>query len=137
MGGTTSASGDCTLESGGDIGSSGRSSRNFDIVRLGILDVDFTGVYPIRGPWPFCIESRDVLENDGGVATRLGLLLLLKKDAQADGVRVAVSETCFPSSGFARAAGATVATGATGATGVGGAADAAVGAVFDLANSII
>ncbi len=31
-------SGDCTLESGGDMGSSGRSSRNFDCVRTGVPD---------------------------------------------------------------------------------------------------
>lgn len=32
------ASGDCTRESGGDMGSSGRSSRNFDCVRTGVPD---------------------------------------------------------------------------------------------------
>jgi len=33
---SVTASGDCTLESGGDMGSSGKSSRNFDCVRTGV-----------------------------------------------------------------------------------------------------
>jgi hypothetical protein len=32
------ASGDCTRESGGEMGNSGRSSLNLDMVRLGTLD---------------------------------------------------------------------------------------------------
>jgi hypothetical protein len=44
IGGTATASGDWTRESGGEIGSSGKSSRNFDIVRLGTFEVDLIGV---------------------------------------------------------------------------------------------
>ena len=91
-----STSGDCILESGGDIGSSGRSSRNLDIVRLGRLDGILTGVYPVCGAaWLVCIESREVLEKDGagmGSGAGLGFGLLLKNDVQDCGGRVLVSE---------------------------------------------
>ena len=52
------------------------------MVRLGKLDVDLTGVYPIVGPSPFCIESRDVLENDDGVEPLFALFPLWKNDLQ-------------------------------------------------------
>ena len=82
IGGTTSASGDCTLDCGGEIGSSGKSSLNFDIVLFGILEVDRIGVYPTTGPCPFCIESRDKFEKDDGGCVFLAFDILLKYEVQ-------------------------------------------------------
>jgi len=70
------------------------------MVLLGKLDVDLIGVYPIVGPWPFCIESRDVLEKDEGVEPRFTFVLLLKNDVQDCVARVLLSETCLTTSGF-------------------------------------
>lgn len=95
--GGISASGDCTLESGGEIGNSGRSSRNFDIVRLGTLDDDRIGVYPICGPCPpLCIESRDALENDEGAESCFCFFAprILKNDVQDWGAFGGVVGVC-------------------------------------------
>ena len=84
-------SGDCTLESGGDIGSSGKSSLNLDIVRCGVApESERRNVLPggtIGGGCFRAKDSRDVFENSEGVArprsVRLGLRPpLLKKLVQ-------------------------------------------------------
>ena len=71
------------------------------MVLLGKLDVDLIGVYPIVGPWPFCIESRDVLENDCGGEPRLFFERSLKNDAQDDWALGGVSGRFEIGSGFA------------------------------------
>lgn len=78
MGGGSSASGDCILDAGGESGSSGKSSRKRDMVRFGTPALTRrTGILPGAGSGAGTgaggggaggIESRDVLENDGGPA---------------------------------------------------------------------
>ena len=60
------ASGDCILESGGDIGSSGRSSLNFDRVRAGVPEVRRTCGWATKWAGGICrdIDSREVFEKD-------------------------------------------------------------------------
>lgn len=60
------ASGDCILESGGDSGSSGRSSLNFDIVRAGVPEDCRTRGGATRCAGGGCrdIDSREVFENE-------------------------------------------------------------------------
>lgn len=65
-------SGECTRESGGERGNSGRSSLNLDIVRLGTLEGLRIWIGGVAGAVPTrCggrgwrdMDSRDVLEND-------------------------------------------------------------------------
>lgn len=84
-GGNVSASGDWIRDAGGEIGSSGRSSRNRDIVRFGTLELTRRGGRRLGGGVGACIvcmESREVLENeDGSPELRLFLLPHLKNEA--------------------------------------------------------
>ena len=65
-------SGDCTRESGGDRGNSGRSSLNLDIVRRGTLEGLLISIGCVEGPVPTRwagrgwrdMDSRDVLEKE-------------------------------------------------------------------------
>jgi hypothetical protein len=65
-------SGECTRESGGEIGNSGRSSLNFDIVRRGTLDGlrIWIGAVAVAVPTKWAgrgwrdMDSREVLENE-------------------------------------------------------------------------
>lgn len=97
--GKGSASGDWIRESGGDIGSSGRSSRNRDIVRFGTPAASFRGTKLVGGSctWAVCIESLDVLEKDDGPSElRLFLRPHLKMDVQESGPReLLVSDPFF------------------------------------------
>lgn len=88
--GMGSASGDWIRESGGEIGSSGRSSRNRDIVRFGTPGANFRGTKLVGGGCncAVCIESLEVLENDEGPSElRLFLRPHLKMDVQESGPR--------------------------------------------------
>jgi hypothetical protein len=83
-----STSGDCILDAGSEIGSSGRSSRNRDMVRFGTPALTCRGIGLMGGVGVgvVCIESRDVLEKeDGPPELRLALFAHLKMDDQDRG----------------------------------------------------
>lgn len=88
---TASASGDCNRDAGGDIGNSGKSSRNRDMVRFGTPGLTrrgsgFTGGAGVGIGIVVCIESRDVFENEEGPPEfRLFLFAHLRKEIQGRG----------------------------------------------------
>lgn len=85
VGGIASATGDCIRDAGGEMGNSGRSSRNRDIVRFGTPELTRRGMRMTGGVGVgvVCIESREVLENDEGpTEPRLFLLPHRKKEVQ-------------------------------------------------------
>ena len=90
-GGAGSTSGECNRESGGESGSSGRSSRNLDMVRLGTPELTRRGTKVIGGAGTCCevgMESLDVLEKEGDpLGRRLFLLPHRNRDAQESGAR--------------------------------------------------
>lgn len=84
------AAGDCTQESGGDKGNSGKSSRNRETVRFGVVDRFVAILVNDAGSIWRLKDSREVLENSDGVVTRprsvesrfILVSLLLKSDRQ-------------------------------------------------------